>query len=127
MSYRSKIINDIADALGEDVAVKVQKHYAGRLLYISNKAGSNLVFTLGKDTAQKLYDAFGADTLRIPLGDKNLFAIKKRQFFAELNNGTSVLKAQAKCGISERCAWNWKKDYDTNAGDVGSETSLPLF
>ena len=127
MFYRGKIINEIADVVGEDVAIKVQQHYAGSLLYISIKSNSQLVKALGVDTAHKLFDAFGGAILKIPLGDKHLYAIQKRKFFSLLSQGYTATKSGQSCGISERCIWNWKKEYDAGAGDNHKEAPLPLF
>ena len=51
MYYRGKIINDIADEVGEDIALKVQSVFAGQVVHITIKKNSKLVQYLGMDSA----------------------------------------------------------------------------
>ncbi len=112
MQNRSYIINQIADIIGYADADKIADTFAGGCLYITTASRSRLVQCVGIDNAKLLVQHMGRGSVNIPLGDRKTFANKRQQFYKMITDGYTVAHAGRTCGIAQRTATYWKRDYD---------------
>jgi len=68
MLERSPMLDDLAEAIGEDAALKLVEAYGGRRVYIPHQPIDNDVLTssIGLPAAIRLSEIYGGDRLEVP-------------------------------------------------------------
>lgn len=100
-------IQMIAAELGDELAARLEYHFAGTRIYIPVEPGENHILTrmLGRDAARTLGAKFGGDVIDIPMGKHR--GRKRREMIARLHAQGMINSAIAReVGVTERYVYD---------------------
>lgn len=111
---RRPLLDQFAEVIGEDAAVKISAHFGGRQLYVPRKPPSTtspLVEAIGEIAAHKLAKRFGGLSYAIPLT-----AGKRARIEQLLGEGATVREVADELGCTER--YVYKVQAELHEGDA---------
>ena len=110
-----KLLHEIAEIIGPDMAVKLGQSMGGARVYVPAKAAHDhpLTLVLGESTAQKLCDYYCGDTIEVPC--KKVFRqvrddiISREYHTMKLEKGNRANILALKYGLTSRQVLNIAK------------------
>lgn len=100
----SRLIADLADAIGYQPTVRLIRAYGGRRLYIPRKADPEhpLSLTVGHAAATHLADLYPGERLELPDEQSSILDLRNRRIVAEHRRGRDVRALARDYGLSAR-------------------------